>query len=80
MIVPHSRDVGNAEMKEEALVTPTATEPMALSVADVAARVGLSKQSVYREVEDGRLRAVRIRGRLLVPADAVAEWLQANKV
>ena len=61
-------------------MTPTATEPTALSVADVAARVGLSKQSVYREVEDGRLRAVRIRGRLLVPADAVAEWLQANKV
>lgn len=67
-------------MKEEALVTPTSPEPMARSVADVADWVGLSKQSVYREVEAGRLRAVRIRGRLLIPTDAVAEWLQANQV
>ena len=52
------------------------SERLVYSVADVAARVGLSKQTIYREIEDGRLKAARIRGRVVIPADAVAEWLR----
>ncbi len=63
-------------------MTPTAstTAPkLAYSVSGLAVETTLSKQTLYAEIEAGRLRAVRIRGRLVIPADAVAEWLQANE-
>lgn len=49
--------------------------PLGYSVASLAAETELSKQTIYREIEEGRLRVKRVRGRLVIPADAVTEWL-----
>lgn len=46
------------------------------SVRRLAESVDLSEQTIRREIEDGRLRAVRIRGRLTIPAESVDEWLR----
>lgn len=49
--------------------------PLGYSVASLSHETELSKQTIYREIEEGRLRAKRVRGRLVIPAEAVAEWL-----
>ncbi|MEZ5184298.1 MAG: helix-turn-helix domain-containing protein [Candidatus Nanopelagicales bacterium] len=49
--------------------------PIAYSVAELAAETSLSKQLLYQEIESGRLRSKRIRGRIVIPASAVEDWL-----
>lgn len=51
------------------------TAPIAYSVTELAAETSLSKQTVYAEIESGRLQAKRIRGRIVIPASAVEDWL-----
>lgn len=41
------------------------------SVAEVARMLGMSQMTVYRAIADGEFPAVRIRGRLIVPAKAL---------
>lgn len=45
--------------------------PRFYSVAQVAAMLGTSAMTVYRAIHDGEFPAIRIRGRLIVPARAV---------
>lgn len=54
-----------------------AVGPTFFDVAEVAAMFKMSRMTVYRAIASGELRAVRIRGRLLVPA-AVIEALVAG--
>ncbi|MDN5757173.1 MAG: helix-turn-helix domain-containing protein, partial [Tomitella sp.] len=42
------------------------------SVAEVADMFGMSPMTVYRAISAGEFPAVRIRGRLIVPAKAIA--------
>lgn len=55
----------------------TATAPTFYDVAEVAEMFKMSRMTVYRAINSGELRAIRIRGRLLVPA-AVIESLVAD--
>jgi excisionase family DNA binding protein len=48
---------------------------LAYSVAELSDETSLSPQTLYKEIEDGRLKAVRIRGRIVIPATAVEDWL-----
>ncbi|WP_216853241.1 helix-turn-helix domain-containing protein [Phytoactinopolyspora halotolerans] len=41
------------------------------SVAEVAQMFGMSPMTLYRAISDGEFPAVRIRGRLIVPAKAL---------
>lgn len=50
----------------KAVATPTF-----YSVAQVAAMFGMSPMTVYRAIAAGEFPAVRIRGRLIVPAKAI---------
>lgn len=50
-------------------------KPIAYSVTDLAAETSLSKQTIYAEIEAGRLQARRIRNRIVIPATAVDDWL-----
>ena len=52
--------------------------PFAYSVAEVARATTVSKQTIYAEIEAGRLRAVRVRSRLVIPREAVDEWLSSD--
>jgi excisionase family DNA binding protein len=47
------------------------------SVAEVAQMLGTSTMTVYRAIKDGDFPAVRIRGRLIVPAKAVEAMVDA---
>jgi excisionase family DNA binding protein len=52
------------------------------SAEEVAKLLGISKMSIYRYIDEGKLRAIKTRGefsgRVRIPADAVAEYLEAN--
>lgn len=55
----------------------TTATPTFYDVAEVAIMFKMSRMTVYRAINSGELRAIRIRGRLLVPA-AVIEGLVAE--
>ena len=51
-----------------------------MGVADVASQLGLSIKTVRRAIEDGRLRAFKPCGRLLIAPADVRAWLEASQV
>ncbi len=51
--------------------------PRFYSVAQVARMFGMSPMTVYRAISAGEFPAVRIRGRLIVPAKAVEAMAEA---
>jgi excisionase family DNA binding protein len=55
---------------------------LAYRPAELAALVGLSTRAIYRAIERGELQAAKVANgsRLLVPAAATEEWLEANSV
>jgi len=50
--------------------------PRFYSVAEVARMFGMSQMTVYRAIADGQFPAVRIRGRLIVPAKAIDDMAE----
>jgi excisionase family DNA binding protein len=54
-----------------------AEAPRFYSVAEVARMLGMSPMTVYRAIAAGEFPAVRIRGRLIVPARAVESMVEA---
>jgi excisionase family DNA binding protein len=56
----------------------TAPEPPAFySVAATAQMLGMSEMTLYRAIHDGQFPAVRIRGRLIIPAKAIEAMVEA---
>lgn len=53
-------------------------KPLGYSVRSLSNAVTVSEQTIRREIEEGRLRAKRVRGRLVIPAAAVEQWLAAD--
>jgi len=53
--------------------TPTVDIPRFYSVSQVAQMLGMSTMTLYRAISAGEFPAVRIRGRLIVPAKALDE-------
>ncbi len=51
--------------------------PRFYSVAEVAQIFGTSRMTIYRAVREGQLPAVRVRGRLFVPARALDAMVDA---
>lgn len=52
--------------------------PRFYSVAEVARMFGMSSMTLYRAIAAGEFPAVRIRGRLIVPAKAIEEMVEAS--
>jgi excisionase family DNA binding protein len=50
-------------------------EPMFLRPAEAAALAGLSTRAIYRAIQRGELRAVRLCSRLRIPHDAFDDWI-----
>lgn len=48
-----------------------AGEPRFISVPEVARRTGMSAMTIYRAIAAGEFPAVRVRGRLIVPAEVL---------
>lgn len=47
------------------------------SVAEAARLFGMSEMTLYRAIHDGQFPAVRIRGRLIIPAKAIESMVEA---
>ena len=46
-------------------------------VGDLSKAIGLSKPTLYRAMNDGRLRSTKVAGARLIPADAVDDFLRS---
>lgn len=65
-------------MSESRSAGPAGGEaPRFYSVAQVAQMLGMSTMTLYRAIKDGEFPAVRVRGRLIVPARAVEAMADA---
>jgi excisionase family DNA binding protein len=65
-------------MSGQPLSTESApSAPQFYSVAEVARLFGMSSMTVYRAIAAGEFPAVRIRGRLIIPARAVDSMVDA---
>lgn len=51
--------------------------PTFYDVREVAAMFKMSRMTVYRAISSGELRAVRVRGRWLVPAQVIASLVES---
>lgn len=49
----------------------TLETPISFSIKGACAATGLSRTKIYALIADGRLRAVKIDGRTLIPADSL---------
>ena len=49
----------------------------ASSVAEVASRNGLGKTTIWREIRDGRLKAVKVRDRRLILQEDEEAWRES---
>lgn len=58
-------------------VAPPAEAPRFYSVGQVARMLGMSSMTVYRAISAREFPAVRVRGRLIVPAKAVDAMVEA---
>jgi excisionase family DNA binding protein len=58
---PATRSVAQANAGREA------DDRLAYSVAEAAERLGVGSMTLYREIAEGKLPAIRIRDRILVP-------------
>jgi excisionase family DNA binding protein len=53
-------------------------ETLAVSVAETARRLGLSRQGTYQAVQRGEIPSVRVGKRILVPRSALEQLLQVG--
>jgi hypothetical protein len=53
-------------------------EPLAYSVQNFAKLADLSVSFVKREIYDGNLKAIKRRGRVIIPAEAARAYLSAE--
>ena len=53
----------------------TVGERMAYSIPEAAAMAGVSRSLVYKQMGAGRLGAIKIGKRRLIPADALRAWI-----
>ena len=59
---------------------PPAEAPRFYSVAQVARMLGMSTMTVYRAIGAGEFPAIKVRGRLIVPARAIEAMAEAAVV
>jgi len=57
------------------MVTHNFTEPELISVSEMARKFGVSNQAGYKLVWDGKIRSVKVGKRILIPVDAIAEFI-----
>ena len=50
-------------------------DKLALSIPEACALAGVQKDSLYREINSGRLKTAKIKGRRVVRRKALEQWL-----
>ena len=56
------------------------TEPLLLSVAEVAVHLGVCRQTVYNLIYDGSLPSVKFRGVRRISRSSLDEWLKQLEI
>lgn len=51
-------------------------EPLAVSIAQAAQAVGVSRRTLTSEIRDGRLRTARVRKRRVVPVEELRAYIR----
>jgi excisionase family DNA binding protein len=51
--------------------------PSAFSIKDFCDQYGIGRTTAYEEIKAGRLKAVKVGRRTLVPVESGQDWLQA---
>ncbi len=64
-------------MAKQPLIVPTENK-ITLRLAEAQAVSGLSRSTLYELIKSGRLRAVKVAGRRLIPRDALEAFLLGN--
>lgn len=64
-------------LSQSVAAQPTSEPPRFYSVGQVARMLGMSAMTLYRAINAGDFPTIRIRGRLIVPARAVDEMVDA---
>jgi excisionase family DNA binding protein len=54
------------------------TQRLAYSVREAAQSLGVSARTIVREIQRGRLSAIRVGRRVLIPAQSLAEFLNCR--
>jgi excisionase family DNA binding protein len=54
-------------------------QKLAYTPHELRSVLGLGRDKIYTLIQDGRLRSVRVDRRILIPSDAVAEFLKGQK-
>ena len=54
------------------------TEPLLMGVREAARLLGIGRDSAYALIREGRLPAVRIGRRILVPRAALERWVEES--
>ena len=65
------------DLRKRLCATPCPEAPRFYSVAQVARMFGMSSMTLYRAISADEFPAVRIRGRLIVPAKAIEAMAEA---
>jgi excisionase family DNA binding protein len=55
---------------------PHTIAPLAVSVPEGCRLTGIKRSSMYREIALGRIKAVKARGRTLIPVKALQSWIE----
>ena len=53
------------------------SEKAAFNVGEGAAILGLSRQTLYNEINSGRLKSFKVGRRRVIPSEAISAWKQA---
>ncbi|UZX16820.1 helix-turn-helix domain-containing protein (plasmid) [Thermus sp. PS18] len=72
------RIAGTGPLQSHLPAEPQVGNRMGYSIHEVAHLTGLSKQTIYRAVYSGSLKAARIGRRYIVPRKALEEWLEGG--
>lgn len=56
----------------------TTTHPLAYSIKEACAASSLGRTSIYSHISAGRLRAIRVGGRTVIPADSLRALLSGD--
>lgn len=62
------------------LIYKPITSAIHLTVPMIAATLEMSKQTVYRHIDEGRLKAVRFGATVRVEAEEYAKWIESGRL
>jgi excisionase family DNA binding protein len=59
---------------------PTAAAPLGITITEAARRFSVSRDTIYREIRNGELDAIRIGARTLVLLDSMDRYIERHRI